>query len=259
MGFVVDAVEGVFDAVGDVVSGVADFVGNQIESFVNDPWSYIETAALIAVGVPPPIASAATTALNGGDVGDILKSAASSYVTQQVGQEFGKYFGEDISALAKQYNLSPEQTQSLISASSRIVAGTAGGLASGRGLEQSLISGVGGAAGGYASDQLFPGTANVSTGKIDYSTGEKIGRALTSSTISTGVSQLFSPSKGGVGATSYSPTSSSQGPGASSAALSQALRTGDPGAPLFGTEGKEGQRKNVWNTASLKLKDETGT
>jgi hypothetical protein len=40
-------------------------------------------------------------------------------------------------------------------------------------------------------------------------------------------------------------------------ALAQALRVGDPGAPLFGSE-NQGQQQGVWNTASLKFKDEFG-
>ena len=44
---------------------------------------------------------------------------------------------------------------------------------------------------------------------------------------------------------------------AAASALAQALRVGDPGAPLFGTEGT-GQQQAVWNTASLKFKDEFG-
>ena len=45
--------------------------------------------------------------------------------------------------------------------------------------------------------------------------------------------------------------------GAAASALAQALRVGDPGAPLFGTE-ESGQQRPVWNVASLKFKDETG-
>lgn len=39
-------------------------------------------------------------------------------------------------------------------------------------------------------------------------------------------------------------------------ALSQALRAGDPGEPLFGS--RVGKRKNVWNVESLRIKDELG-
>jgi len=42
----------------------------------------------------------------------------------------------------------------------------------------------------------------------------------------------------------------------SMAALTQALRIGDPGDALFG--GKLGRRRNVWNVESLRLKDELG-
>lgn len=45
-------------------------------------------------------------------------------------------------------------------------------------------------------------------------------------------------------------------PTASTQALSQALRVGDPGEPLFG--GKLGKRKSVWNEESLRIKDELG-
>ena len=40
-------------------------------------------------------------------------------------------------------------------------------------------------------------------------------------------------------------------------ALAQALRIGDPGESLFAS-GKEGKQRDVWNLASLKVKDETG-
>lgn len=43
----------------------------------------------------------------------------------------------------------------------------------------------------------------------------------------------------------------------SSAALAQALRVGDAGEPVFGSEAK-GKQKRVWNVSSLKLKDEVG-
>jgi hypothetical protein len=43
----------------------------------------------------------------------------------------------------------------------------------------------------------------------------------------------------------------------SSAALAQALRVGDAGEPVFGTDDL-GKQKRVWNVSSLKLKDEVG-
>jgi len=43
----------------------------------------------------------------------------------------------------------------------------------------------------------------------------------------------------------------------SSSALAQALRVGDAGEPVFGTDDL-GKQKRVWNVSSLKLKDEVG-
>lgn len=63
---------------------------------------------------------------------------------------------------------------------------------------------------------------------------------------------------GGVGATNIPRTQRTPDERelASMQALSQALRIGDPGEPLFG--GRLGRRRNVWNVESLRLKDELG-
>jgi len=212
--------------------GVGGFLAGELGS---------ELAGQVVAGA---LIGGTTSAIQGGD---FFKGALGGAVGAGVGYETGGFL--------KSQGLDPD----LVNAGSRFAGTTASGLARGQGLGSSAEAGLAGAAGGYAADKIFPGTVNPETGKVDYSTGETLGRGLASSLVSTGVSSLFSPSKSGVGATSYSPTARSSAPSASTAALSQALRTGDPGAPLFGTEGKEGQRKNVWNTASLKLKDETGT
>jgi len=217
--------------------GVGGFLAGELGS---------EAAGQIAAGA---LIGGTTSAVQGGD---FFKGALTGAVGAGVGYEAGQALqGADIAGLPL--------SKDIVSAGTRFAGATASGLARGQGLGSSAEAGLAGAAGGYAADKIFPGTVNPETGKVDYSTGETLGRGLASSLVSTGVSSLFSPSKSGVGATSYSPTARSSAPSASTAALSQALRTGDPGAPLFGTEGKEGQRKNVWNTASLKLKDETGT
>jgi hypothetical protein len=53
------------------------------------------------------------------------------------------------------------------------------------------------------------------------------------------------------------PTTGQPAPG--SAALGQALRIGDPGAPIESPGGGESSRQPVWNLASLRIKDETGS
>jgi hypothetical protein len=215
--------------VSDVVgAAVAEAVGSAIVG------SIVGGAAGGAVG----------SAISGGDIGKgILTDAVGSGVGGAAGQA------------AQAAGASPELTR----AASTFAGGTARGVASGADFGTAVKGGLVGAGLSYAGDELFgapPGR--------DASLGDKLIAGGERALLGKAVSSLFEPSRSGVGATSYSPTLSAPqtqtgGPSASTAALSQALRTGDPGAPLFGTEGKQGQQKNVWNTASLKLKDETGT
>jgi len=87
--------------------------------------------------------------------------------------------------------------------------------------------------------------------------------ALTSTAIGQGLNAAFPTTSKGSSSSSVSPVTpsalssvtgqSTVSPG--TAALGQALRT-DPSA-IFGTDTSSPQR-NVWNTASLRVKDETG-
>lgn len=194
-------------------------------------------SVFLADAVTGAIGGAAAAAIKGGDIGQgILGGAVGGGVGGAASSELGdvaSYFG------------APRE---LGTAAGRFAGSTAGGVATGMPLGQAAERGLISAGAGALSDIAFKDSG------LD-PTVQKLG----SGALSSGISSLFAPSKSGVGATSYSPTARSSGQSASTQALSQALRTGDPGAPLFGTEGKEGQRKNVWNTASLKLKDETGT
>lgn len=79
---------GVAKAIGSVVSGVAEAVGEVVETVVENP--IIATAAMAVTGVPLPAAltsvinnpvsavaiSMASTAVKGGDFGDIIKAGA---------------------------------------------------------------------------------------------------------------------------------------------------------------------------------------
>lgn len=105
---------------------------------------------------------------------------------------------------------------------------------------------------GYTSPQESGGTT--SKPMTETPIGKRGEQAL-SEVLSPLYAGLFTPS--GAKQTYDVSMTGMPGAGAGSQALAQALRLGDPGAPLFGTE-KEGKRKNVWNVASLKVKDETG-
>jgi hypothetical protein len=85
-----------------------------------------------------------------------------------------------------------------------------------------------------------------------YSVGKGLGKKY--------ATDLFSPSPtrsaqteggGGFSPTSVTTTGSGQAPG--SQALAQALRLGDPGAPILGSSDKEmGDKKSGWNVESLR-------
>ena len=115
MSVVVDLVEDVFDAVGDaidwvgdaisdvadfvadeIINPVFDFVGDTIQGLLDDPLVTIAKVAAVATGNAwaIPLIDGANVAANGGDIGDVLKATAISYVAGQVGGEVGSYAGD---------------------------------------------------------------------------------------------------------------------------------------------------------------------
>lgn len=75
--------------VGDKAEQAISFVGETAKAIIEDPLPVIATVALTAVGVPPPIASAAVTAARGGSMEDIVISAGATYVGGEVGKAAG--------------------------------------------------------------------------------------------------------------------------------------------------------------------------
>lgn len=314
---------GVAKAIGSVVSGVAEAVGEVVETVVENP--IIATAAMAVTGVPLPAAltsvinnpvsavaiSMASTAVKGGDFGDIIKAGAGTAlggfvggaVGKGVASNFGDVAGKVASSAAGGFTSALVQTGDVDTA---LKAGVMGGALSG--VQQGISAGV------EKLKQQFPGTT---TTQQAGPSGLQIGQQVPTSpfgttetvaptspfgtrTFDTLPSMQYNPSfteraisAAGPAATELAtdalkptlasalgfggqPTTQSTGPApgaapgvavtgdaaqqtspAAASALAQALRVGDPGAPLFGTEGK-GQQQAVWNTASLKFKDEVG-
>ena len=86
-GFFSDLVSSISNAVSSVGSAVENAVksvGNTLDAIAKNPLPAIETLILTLNGVPPELASAAVTAINGGDVTQIATSALTSYVGSQV-------------------------------------------------------------------------------------------------------------------------------------------------------------------------------
>lgn len=121
-------------------------------------------------------------------------------------------------------------------------------------LKRGEIQGVTGA----ITESLFPSSSGLND-------AEKLAKATGGYYIGQDVSNLFSPQRsagltgtGDLPAYQGSTTTTGQsGPG--SQALGQALRVGDPGAPIQSPGGGESSRQPVWNLASLRVKDETGS
>ena len=121
----------------DDVREKADRAADVIKAIIANPLPVIETIALTMIGVPPPIANAAVTALNGGSVEDIAKAAVVSYVAPEISKSVS---GTVASVL-------PEGTNAAIvkAASSAVgadAAATVVALASGKSLEDSLKVGT---------------------------------------------------------------------------------------------------------------------
>lgn len=67
-------------AVTNTVQKVATTVTNVVKAVIKDPVPVIAQIAGAAVGIPPAVTAAAVTAVRGGDLSDIAKSAAVAYV-----------------------------------------------------------------------------------------------------------------------------------------------------------------------------------
>ena len=312
---------GVAKAIGSVVSGVAEAVGDVVEAVAENP--ILATAALAVTGVPLPgvvaslpapvsaaAISMASTAIQGGDFGDIIKAGAAGALGSAVGgavggkvaSSFGDTAGKVAGSAAGGFTGTLVQTGDVGTALKGAAMGGAGAA-----LQAGISSGL------EAVKQQFPGTT---TTQQAGPSGLQVGQQVPTSpfgttetvaptspfgtrTFDTLPSMQYNPSfveraigAAGPAATDLAsdalkptlasalgfggqPTTQSTGPApgaapgvavtgegsavnpAAASALAQALRVGDPGAPLFGTEGK-GQQQAVWNTASLKFSDEVG-
>jgi hypothetical protein len=135
---------------------------------------------------------------------------------------------------------------------------------SGSNLDQSLKQGEIGTATGAITSAIGQGVQAGGGSPEDI----KLASSLSGPFVAQNVSNLFSPTQssstyGGGSTSSQPPTSTvttTGQPGSSpgSSALGQALRVGDPGAPIESPGGGEKSSAPVWNIASLRTKDETG-
>lgn len=231
------------------------------QSIINNPLPIVETILLTSAGVPAPAASALVTYANGGSVEDAAKSGVVSFAGQQAGEAF---------APASQAPDNIDVGGGFNPATGKGDPTTAAGAAAGQvPVQKSAVSGAASGAtkaalkGGSASDIITGGAIGALSGAGgEYASQEagfepgSVGSTLTKNIVGSSISDIFTPTRSAqtVGGSGYTPTSvtttgAGQAPG--SEALSQALRIGDPGAPIFGGDKEEG-KKSGWNVESLR-------
>ena len=92
-----EAIGDVIDfAVEEIIEPVFEFVGDTVKALMDDPIATIAKVVALATGNAwaIPLIDGASTAANGGNFGDVMKSVAISYVAGKLGGELGDWAGE---------------------------------------------------------------------------------------------------------------------------------------------------------------------
>lgn len=139
------AINDAVDWVGDTVRKAADSTADTVRAIIKNPLPVIETIALTMMGVPPPVANAVVTAMNGGNIEDIAKSAAVSYVGGKVANAASDATTSALQPSQGAYLPTAAESTMIKVASSAVgadAAATVSALASGKSLEDSLKAGT---------------------------------------------------------------------------------------------------------------------
>ena len=202
MSFIVDAITDVIDwvagAIEDVVDFVFDeivepvvsFVGDTVQALLDNPIETIAKVVAIATGNAwaIPLIDGASVAANGGDLGDVLKTVAVSYVAQAIGGEVAQhtapfvdeFIGEALSEGVKQLAVSAI-TQGTVAATQAIIYGEDPLEAFARGgITAAVSAGLGkiGEQMGWEMEVTDPDTGQTTTRPIPNVVKNMIGSAL---------------------------------------------------------------------------------
>ena len=250
------------------VQAAISTTNNTVDKIARNPLPVIETIVLTAVLTPVlgpaagPTASAAVTYLNGGSTEDAAKSAAVSFAGQQaseayapaaqapdnidVGGGFNPATGTGDPTTASAAAATPTRTEKAgVSGAARgatsaaLKGGSAEEIASG-----AIVGGASSYGGAAASEELGLKPGSVESGLTQTIVGQSIGNYLSPTRSAQTMGGGAAPEP-----TSVATTGAGQAPG--SQALSQALRIGDAGEPIFGGDKEEG-KKSGWNVESLR-------
>lgn len=226
------------------------------------------TAALGAAAIGGAT-SAVNAAIAGGNVDDVLKAGAIGAAAGGAGGAAGAQLGAGANAVAR--GAVSGATSGAVGSSLRgqdvgrgaIVGGVAGAVGAGlrEGLTDTSIGDVEAQEGGFYGEEGVAGTstglspelasaiASFGSRQAAQLTAQNLAPTPTTRQATTQTAQAQTPAPSGDVTTTGQPA-----PGSS--ALAQALRAGSP--VLGGGEG-ESARRPVWNIASLRTKDETGS
>jgi hypothetical protein len=245
-------------------------VNKTADAIARNPVPLIEAAALtVALGpsglglsaaAAAPAAAAATTYLNGGTTEQAVKAGAISYGAYAAGEAYAPASSApDNIDVGGGFNPATGTGDPATAAAAAPVgvekAGVKGATSGAlraidkKGSAEEVLSGaaVGGAAsygGAAASEYAGFDPKSPEAAATQYFTNQAITNYLSPTRAAQTVGGGSTPTP-----TSVTTTGAGQAPG--SQALSQALRIGDPGAPIFGGDKEEG-KKSGWNVESLR-------
>jgi hypothetical protein len=227
------------------------------------------TTAAVGAAAIGGATSAVNTAIAGGNVEDVLKAGAIGAASSAAGSVAGAQLPPGTSAAARgavQGAASGAAGSSLRGQNvgrGALVGGVAGGVAGGvsSGLRDTSIGDVEAQEGGFYGEEGVAGTSTGLSPELARFIGSAAGRTAAQLT-----AQNLAPTPTGRQATpsgQETPTPAPAGevtttgqPAPGSSALAQALRAGSP--VIGGGDGTTSARP-VWNIASLRVKDETGS
>ena len=249
------------------VQAAISTTNNTVDKIARNPLPVIETIVLTAVLTPylgpqgaASASSAAVTYLNGGSPEDAAKAGAVSYGSYEVAEAYSPSVGTSANApdnidVGGGFNPAtgagdpssiptPREKSGVRGATSgaaraALKGGSAEEIASG-----AIVGGASSYGGAAASEELGLKPGSVESGLTQTIVGQSIGNYLSPTRSAQTMGGGAAPEP-----TSVATTGAGQAPG--SQALSQALRIGDAGAPIFGGDKEEG-KKSGWNVESLR-------
>jgi len=244
-------------------------VGNAILGQMGVVGASAATTAAVGAAAIGGATSAVNTAIAGGNVEDVLKAGAIGAATSAAGSVAGAQLPPGTSAVAR--GAVQGATSGAAGSALRgqdvgrgaLIGGVSGGVSAGvrEGLIDPNIGDVEAQEGGFYGQEGVAGTSTGLSPELARFVGSAAGRTAAQLT-----AQNLAPSPTGrqaqppTGQASTPPpmgdaTTTGQ-PAPGSSALAQALRAG---SPVIGGGGEQTTGRPVWNIASLRVKDETGS